>query len=84
MLIKDNLVSKNDTLEIIIKIIAKTMPILIGKASMLDTLKENIEFFKSHQINIINLFDNYLELLIVENNLLKANNEKITTYQFSS
>lgn len=40
----------------------------------------NVEFFKQNQINLINLFDNYRELLIVETDLLLENYEKIKCY----
>ena len=48
---------------------------------MATTFINDIEFFKEYKINIINLFDNYRELLIIDNNILKENYKIVTSYQ---
>lgn len=77
--VKEYLVVK-DEFDYVINILLKTMPILLTNANALDSFRNNIVFFKEKNINIINLFDNYRELLIINNDILKENYNKILGY----
>lgn len=79
-LIKENLLVKNDEFDYVLDIIFKTIPIILINEDALKTFKENLEFFKEHKLNVINIFDNYRELLIMNNDLLKENYKKIEMY----
>ena len=79
-LIKENLIVKADEFEDILYLVMKTMPILFTNNDVLNSFKANLMFFKEKNINIINLFDNYRELLIVNNEILKENFNKVMTY----
>ena len=81
-LIKENLLVKKDEFDYVLDIIIKTMPILLIKDEALESFKKNLEFFKEHKLNIINLFDNYRELLIMNNDILKDNYKKAQMYGF--
>ena len=79
-LIKENLLVKNDEFDYVLDIIFKTIPIILINEDALKTFKENLEFFKEHKLNVINIFDNYRELLIINNDLLKENYKKVEMY----
>ena len=79
LLAKDNFVVK-DEYDQILDIMLNTMPILFVNKEVINSFKENINFFKEKNINLINLFDNYRELLIINNDLLKDNNNKVISY----
>ncbi len=80
-LIKENFVVKSDELNDILKIIVETMPILFTNNLVMDSLKKNIEFFKEKKINLINLFDNYREVLIMNHDVLIENYNKVSLYK---
>ena len=76
--INDNLkVKDKDVYDIIIK----TMPTLLTNEKIIDDFLKNINFYKEHNINLINLFDNYRELLIIENTSLENNYNLIKDYK---
>ena len=79
-LIKENLLVKSDELNYVLEIVIKTMPILFVKEEVLTSFKENLTFFKENKINIINLFDNYRELLIMNHEKIEENYRKIKSY----
>ena len=79
LLAKDNFVVK-DEYDQILDIMLNTMPILFVNKEVINSFKENINFFKEKNINLINLFDNYRELLIINNDLLKDNYNKVISY----
>ena len=79
-LINDNLLVKKDEFEYILNIMLQTMPILFTRDDVLESFKLNLEFFKEKKLNIINLFDNYRELLIMNNDVLKDNYKKVEQY----
>lgn len=79
-LVKENFLSRNKTYEYVIKIVSEAMPLLLMSPEVINTFKTNIEFFKENKINLIHLFDNYRELLIIENEDLKSNLEKVKKY----
>ena len=81
-LIRDNLLVKKDEFDYVFDIIIKTMPIVLVKEEALESFKKNLEFFKEHKLNIINLFDNYRELLIMNNDVLIDNYNKAKMYGF--
>ncbi len=57
----------------IISMMLVTMPILFESENVIDDFLKNINFYKEHKINLINLFDNYRELLIINNKDLENN-----------
>ncbi len=75
--IKDNL--GNDLKENI-EIILYTMPLVFTKTEVMTSFIKNIEFFKEHKINLGNLFDNYKELLILNNEILLKNYKEVSGY----
>ena len=79
-LINDNLLVKEDEFEYILNIMLQTMPLLFTRDDVLESFKLNLEFFKEKKLNIINLFDNYRELLIMNNDVLKDNYKKVEQY----
>ena len=79
-LINDNLLVKKDEFEYILNIMLQTMPLLFTRDDVLESFKLNLEFFKEKKLNIINLFDNYRELLIMNNDVLKDNYKKVEQY----
>ena len=81
-LIKDNLVVKEKEYNKTFEILLEVMPILFTYREVFSSFKENIRFFKEKNINIINLFDNYRELLIMDNNVLVKNYNKVNAYGF--
>ncbi|MBQ8892215.1 MAG: hypothetical protein IJ068_05110 [Bacilli bacterium] len=81
-LIRENLVVKEKEYSKTLETLLEVMPILFTNKEVFSSFKENIKFFKEKNINIINLFDNYRELLIMNNGLLVKNYNKITAYGF--
>ena len=81
--IRENLSLNDNNYQVVLGIIIETMPSLLVDLKVIDSFLKNIEFFKEHQINLINLFDNYRELLIIDNSFLKENNLKIKSYGLS-
>jgi len=79
-IIRDNLLINTTDLSKVLEIFIKTMPILFIDKNVFDSFKMNLNFFKEKNINIINLFDNYRELLIVNNDVLKSNYQKVIGY----
>ena len=79
-LIKDNLIVKNDEFDYVFSVVVETMPILFTNKEVFGSFKENIKFFKEKNINIINIFDNYRELLIMNNQLMLNNYNKVVSY----
>ncbi len=73
-------VKENEFLEVI-NVILKTMPSIFKGQKMLNTFLDNINFYKEHNINLINLFDNYRELLIIDTDILKRNYEIVKKYE---
>ncbi len=78
-----NLVSENSTFEFVIEIISATTPTLLTDLKVMNDFLQNILFYKDKNINMINLFDNYRELLIVDNEVLETNYSKIKNYGLS-
>lgn len=81
-IINENLLVKKNEYDYVLEIMFKTMPIVFVKQEAFDSFKENIQFFKEHKLNIINLFDNYRELLIMNNDILRDNYKKAEMYGF--
>ena len=79
-LIKENLIVKEDELSYAYEIVIETMPILFTNNNVLNSFRENLKFFKEKNINIINIFDNYRELLITNNEILLNNYNKVISY----
>ena len=79
-LIRENLVVSEENYQNVLEIIIETMPILLSDPLVISSFAKNIEFFKEHQINLINLFDNYRELLILDHDVVIENNLKIEKY----
>ena len=79
-LIRENLVVSDENYQNVLEITIETMPILLSDPSVINSFTKNIEFFKEHQINLINLFDNYRELLILDHDVVVENNMKIEKY----
>ena len=79
-LIKDNLSVGEDSYQNVLEIIIEAMPILLSDPEVITSFAKNIDFFKEHQINLINLFDNYRELLILDHDVVVENNMKIEKY----
>ncbi len=59
------------------EIITSAIPTLFTNEKVIDDFLKNINFYREHNINLINLFDNYRELLILENATL-LNNYNLT------
>ena len=81
-LIKDNLVVKEKELNSTFETLLEVMPILFTNHEVFNSFRENIKFFKEKNINIINLFDNYREMLIMNNVILTNNYNKLSGYGF--
>ena len=79
-LIKDNLSVGEDSYQNVLEIIIEAMPILLSDPEVITSFEKNIDFIKEHQINLINLFDNYRELLILDHDAILENNMKIEKY----
>lgn len=79
-LIKENLIVKTEEFDDTFNIIVETLPILFTDLSVFDSFKKNIKFYKEKNINIINIYDNYRELLIINNDLLVNNYNKVISY----
>lgn len=80
-IIKNDLSLKEEEFKKTLNIILETLPGIFMNDIMATTFINDIEFFKEYKINIINLFDNYRELLIIDNNILKENYKIVTSYQ---
>ena len=81
-IINNDLLVKKKEYDYVLDIMIKTMPILFTNDDAFNSFKANLEFFKEHKLNIINLFDNYRELLIMNNDVLKDNYKKAEMYGF--
>ncbi len=81
-IINNDLLVKKNEFDYVLEIMIKTMPILFTNDDAFNSFKANLEFFKEHKLNIINLFDNYRELLIMNNDVLKENYKKAEMYGF--
>ena len=81
-IINNDLLVKKNEFDYVLEIMIKTMPILFTNDDAFNSFKANLEFFKEHKLNIINLFDNYRELLIMNNDVLKDNYKKAEMYGF--
>ena len=57
------------------------MPGIFTLDKILTTFINNVDFYKEHKINLINLFDNYRELLVIDTNVLKNNYDIVKNYQ---
>ncbi|MBR3661039.1 MAG: hypothetical protein IKN63_03945 [Bacilli bacterium] len=79
-LVKENLIVKENELNDTYTIAIETMPIIFTNNDALNSFKENLKFFKEKDINIINIFDNYRELLIMNNEMLVDNYYKVMSY----
>ena len=79
--IQNDLSGKSENLKNIVEVILKTLPCIFMKNKLLNTFLEDIEFYKEHNINLINLFDNYRELLIIDTDILKRNYEIVKKYE---
>ena len=79
-LVQDNLVTNQKNLSEVLKIIVDCMPILMTSSEAMKSFRENIEFFKEKNINIVNLFDNYREMLVVNHDLILKNYDKVSKY----
>ena len=80
-IIQNDLSGKNDNLKNIVEVILKTLPSVFMKNKLLNTFIDDISFYKEHNINLINLFDNYRELLIINTDILKRNYEIVKKYE---
>lgn len=78
--IKEKISLNEENYKIDLEIIAKTMPLLLASFEVIDSFMKNIEFYQNNQINLINLFDNYRELLIMDNDSLLTNYANIKNY----
>ena len=79
-LIKENLIVQSDELSYTYNLLIETLPILFTNANVYNNFKENIEFYKEKNINIINILDNYRELFIINHQTLVDNYNKVITY----
>ncbi len=79
--IQNDLSGKNDNLKNIVEVILKTLPGIFMENKLLNTFLDDINFYKEHNINLINLFDNYRELLIIDTDILKRNYEIVKKYE---
>ena len=79
-LIKENLIVKSSEYDSTFNIVVETLPILFTNINVFESFKENIKFYKEKNINIINIFDNYRELLIINHDLLVNNYNKVISY----
>ena len=79
-LIKDNLIVKGDDFNSVFSILIETLPSLFTNVEIYKSFKDNINFYKDKNINIINIFDNYRELLIINHELLVSNYNKVISY----
>lgn len=82
-IIKDKLALDDVNYQTILSIVIETIPTIFTSSKISQDFLSNIEFFQREQINLINLFDNYRELLIVETSYLEKNKEIITKYNFT-
>lgn len=80
-IIKTDLSLKEDEFKKVLEIILETMPGIFTVNKILTTFINDIEFYKEHKINLINLFDNYRELLVIDTNVLKDNYDIVKNYQ---
>lgn len=80
-IIKTDLSLKEDEFKKVLEVILETMPGIFAVAKLLTTFINDIEFYKEHKINLINLFDNYRELLVIDTNVLKNNYDIVKNYQ---
>ena len=80
-IIKNDLSGKGDNFKGIVEVVLKTLPSIFIENKLLTTFINNIDFYKENKINLINLFDNYRELLIIDTNILKRNYEIIKKYE---
>ena len=80
-IIKTDLSLKEDEFKKVLEVILETMPGIFTVAKLLTTFINDIEFYKEHKINLINLFDNYRELLVIDTNVLKNNYDIVKNYQ---
>ena len=79
-LIKENLIVQSDELSYTYNLLIETLPILFTNANVYNNFKENIEFYKEKNINIINILDNNRELFIINHQTLVDNYNKVITY----
>ena len=79
-IIKENLILKPEEFDDVFLAIAETMPILLTDKKYLDNFKENINFYKERKLNIINLYDNYRQLLIMNHDVLINNYNQVVSY----
>jgi len=79
-LVKDNLLVKSDEFNDVVSIMLEVMPILFTNTKVFNDFKENIEFYKEKNINIITIFDNYRELLIMSHDTLVNNYNRVISY----
>lgn len=79
-IINNDLLVKKNEYEYVFEIMIKTIPIIFVNDDAFESFKANLEFFKEHKLNIINLFDNYRELLIMNNDTLKSNYKDAEMY----
>lgn len=80
-IIKTDLTLKEDEFKKVLEVILETMPGIFTVNKILTTFINDIEFYKEHKINLINLFDNYRELLVIDTNVLKDNYDIVKNYQ---
>lgn len=80
-IITSDLSLKEEEFKKVLEIILETMPGVFKFDKILKTFINNVEFYKEHNINLINLFDNYRELFIIDTNILKNNYDIVKNYQ---
>ncbi len=65
----------------VIGMMVQTMPALFASVKVMEDFLKNISFYKEHKIDLINLFDNYRELLIINNQDLENNYNLTKNYK---
>lgn len=80
-IIKTDLSLKEDEFKKVLEVVLETMPGIFTLDKILTTFINNVDFYKEHKINLINLFDNYRELLVIDTNVLKNNYDIVKNYQ---
>ena len=79
-LVKENLIVKNNEFNETFSLLIETIPVLFNDMDVFNDFKENIAFYKEKNINIINILDNYRELLIINHDALVNNYNKVISY----
>ena len=81
--IEENFVNKDITLQNVLDDIAETMPVLLTSTTAIDNFALNITFFKNNNLDIIDLYNNYKEIFLLDNTLLQERLAKVKYYKLT-